>query len=790
MLYRSLVQGKPFATEHKELCPFHKDTEIGSFSINLKTGLYNCFSCGCKGNIISYVRQVYNIEKYPDIVKFINDKVGYEVIVLNKDNEEFHKQHINYATELDTIREKKDSDRKKLLENKYLISKFSSKLDSYSLKNYILTDTNIFTLKENFNYQYKNKDGEITTQKFTKDDLLFDFGSGIQKIVFQPSSKKNKFILGSFSNSSYLMEVDKTKPYFICEGLATALSYIAIGYNAIVGISLSNMIKITQNYKDLFCNLYVSFDNISQDNRDQALIERQDYVNNYKFQYIDFEDFINKKKGFDANDLLDEKDLDTFKKIIDDKVAKFDFVRYLDSQNLRIYHNRKNEYLTIINNIIYDVKKRGNLIDCIVDNIRWRDSWNIKDIRKLIDNYISRVVKPYDRLGYAPSLPYTSEFNKFNKILINTYKESGLQAKAEKYLYNESFVNIENLLRHLTENNNLYYDWLINFLVNKIKRPELKPHIGIIFYSNGITGTGKTTFARILKAIFGENINTEVRQSSIASGRNGFFFDVVLWIAEEVSLETSNIMQLVKTALTSDYMTIADKYLIDTTKENYSNGIFFSDKIIPLKLDPDDRRFVVFKCETKIDQEIGKFFKQIDKIEVVKELESFYRYLLHYEEIREVELLHTESKNSLLRVAKNNEEEFIDEIIEDLANVYFEDSSSNYIFKINDELLMLSSEIRKKLIKFAMETKSASITNQVLLVKLLQSNFSNQKIKIFKDIVRKNKRIRDKNKVENVFILNFSNEYKKYYTENKNKDLSSELQFNELTGELYDEKHN
>ncbi len=420
----------------------------------------------------------------------------------------------------------------------------------------------------------------------------------------------------------------------------------------------------------------------------------------------------------------------------------------------------------------------------------WKESWNIKDIRKLIDNYISRAVKLYDRLGYAPSLSYTSEFNKFNKILINTYKESGLQAKAEKYLYQGEFKKIEFLLRHLTENNEKYYDWLINFLVNKIKNPETKPHLGIIFYSNGTTGTGKTTFARILKAIFGENINTEVRQSSIASGRNGFFFDVVLWVAEEVSLETSNIMQLVKTALTSDYMTIADKYLVDSSKENYSNGIFFSDKIIPLKLDPDDRRFVVFKCEKKIEPKIGAFFKELDKIDVVRELESFYRYLLNYENICEVDILHTESKLSLLKIAKNSEEEFIDEILEEICNFYFENSSSRYILKINNELIILLAEIREKLVRFASLTRTPPITYQVLLVKLLQLTFGEKKQKVFDYVINKNTRIRERNRVENTLVLKFTQDFLNYYKKNRDKDLTGELIFDQKTGEVIDEKYN
>ncbi len=36
------------------LCPFHDDTRVGNFSINLTNGLYFCFACLSKGNILEY----------------------------------------------------------------------------------------------------------------------------------------------------------------------------------------------------------------------------------------------------------------------------------------------------------------------------------------------------------------------------------------------------------------------------------------------------------------------------------------------------------------------------------------------------------------------------------------------------------------------------------------------------------------------------------------------------------------------------------------------------------------
>lgn len=42
------------------LCPFHKDTNAGSFRINLENGAFTCFSCGAKGgDIISFAMKKY-----------------------------------------------------------------------------------------------------------------------------------------------------------------------------------------------------------------------------------------------------------------------------------------------------------------------------------------------------------------------------------------------------------------------------------------------------------------------------------------------------------------------------------------------------------------------------------------------------------------------------------------------------------------------------------------------------------------------------------------------------------
>src|SRR5271156_1581456 len=43
------------------LCPFHVE-KSPSFSVNAEEGLYYCFGCGAKGDIITFVREIEHLD--------------------------------------------------------------------------------------------------------------------------------------------------------------------------------------------------------------------------------------------------------------------------------------------------------------------------------------------------------------------------------------------------------------------------------------------------------------------------------------------------------------------------------------------------------------------------------------------------------------------------------------------------------------------------------------------------------------------------------------------------------
>lgn len=52
---------KPF-NRNLRLCPFHKDTNP-SLSLNNEKGVFNCFGCGAKGNIITFTTMLKKLKK-------------------------------------------------------------------------------------------------------------------------------------------------------------------------------------------------------------------------------------------------------------------------------------------------------------------------------------------------------------------------------------------------------------------------------------------------------------------------------------------------------------------------------------------------------------------------------------------------------------------------------------------------------------------------------------------------------------------------------------------------------
>jgi DNA primase len=58
------------------LCCFHADKTAGSFSVNLDTGAFICFSCGAKGGDIVAFVQLRDGLRFPDTLRSLAKEWG------------------------------------------------------------------------------------------------------------------------------------------------------------------------------------------------------------------------------------------------------------------------------------------------------------------------------------------------------------------------------------------------------------------------------------------------------------------------------------------------------------------------------------------------------------------------------------------------------------------------------------------------------------------------------------------------------------------------------------------
>jgi DNA primase len=84
------VQLKRVGTRFTGLCPFHSE-KSGSFSVNAEQGLYYCFGCGAKGDVITFVREIEHLD-FVGAVEYLAGKTGVVLRYTDKDEGEGRKK--------------------------------------------------------------------------------------------------------------------------------------------------------------------------------------------------------------------------------------------------------------------------------------------------------------------------------------------------------------------------------------------------------------------------------------------------------------------------------------------------------------------------------------------------------------------------------------------------------------------------------------------------------------------------------------------------------------------------
>ena len=207
----------------------------------------------------------------------------------------------------------------------------------------------------------------------------------------------------------------------------------------------------------------------------------------------------------------------------------------------------------------------------------------------------------------------------------------------EEHTYNTIDIDEEvstdilhKFFRKLTNCGEEGYDYLIKLVANLLQYPATKPEVGVFFTS--AQGSGKDTFCLLLNLLLGQNLISIDSDPDNVYGK--FNIDTRLNKLVIILQEAENLRSYsgkIKDMITCRTAKLANKGTKQITVKDFTRLYVFSNNDNILKIEPDDRRWVIFNCFNFLVDKEPTFFKELHKAlgnpEVIK---KFRKELLSY----------------------------------------------------------------------------------------------------------------------------------------------------------------
>lgn len=179
---------------------------------------------------------------------------------------------------------------------------------------------------------------------------------------------------------------------------------------------------------------------------------------------------------------------------------------------------------------------------------------------------------------------------------------------------------------------------------------------------HGVQGTGKgVVMDKILRPIFGFNQTTVRRMEEFKQPYNAYMRQCFIVVVDEVQtrslVDESGVMANIKNFVTEPIITIRQMYASPVEARNYTNWIFYSNKVDPIQIDREDRRTNVAKYQPekfyKTEEDLKRW--PADKLKIEKELQAFHDYLFNFEVdvTAAATPIQTEDRDTLIAIGEN-----------------------------------------------------------------------------------------------------------------------------------------
>lgn len=172
--------------------------------------------------------------------------------------------------------------------------------------------------------------------------------------------------------------------------------------------------------------------------------------------------------------------------------------------------------------------------------------------------------------------------------------------------------------------------YLLKFVAHLIQFPATKPEVGVFFTS--AQGSGKDTFFKLLTLIIGESLTSINSDPDNVFGKYNIdsrLNKLVLVLQEADNLRAYS--GKIKDTITCRTTNLANKGTKQITVRDFTRLFVFSNNDNILKIEPDDRRWVIYNCFNFLFNKEPTFFKELHAaLDDPKVISKFRKELMDY----------------------------------------------------------------------------------------------------------------------------------------------------------------
>ncbi len=621
-------------------CPFHEDTRP-SFTMNLETGLFNCFACGEQGNIVTFIAKMENI----------SNKEAYKLIHEGDFNSSSYKIE-------DFAREKHLN-----IEHLKLLG-ISNGYNCIQIP-YYDEQWNIIGTRLRFNPGVTGKEKNNSKFSWKKGSKMNLYGlNGLKDII------SNDYIVLVEGESDTITLWNYGIPCVGVPGVNNLKKSFVKPLERFKKIYIHNEGDLGgQRFVENACKVFsfeklytVSSKEVHPQCKDPSDLHIADIFDKDKFlataTKIDknFYDEVNCKKNTELLKNKEEEELEEHVKIAEEIMTSINIKYY--AENFYVYENgvyKQNELA--VERKILEIKRNAkkNLRKEILDYIRIYTKVEFLDINEQFINFKNGM---YDLINKR-LIPHSPKY--FTTCQINANYISPLELKEN--------MDIESFLKDITCNDPKRRQTLFQISGYCM---TFRTDLQLAFFLYGPSaGNGKSTFINLLNTMIGkENVCHVTMQQLCERFKTADITDKLLNTETEVEKGAIRSIEMFKKVVSGDELSVEQKYKNPTTIHPFCKLIYATNNLPKLQNIDDEgyyRRIFVIPFNRKFTKEEECNFNP-QQILTTEALDYFANKSLqaYLEIINSRTLINTEESNSIInkyRQANNSVKVFLDDEI-------------------------------------------------------------------------------------------------------------------------------